>query len=202
MTNAIRCFWLEKTALVEMDLRRFKHAPVVNGTSVRECPAPENHGYHNAHALIGQSNRDDCTDVHGDSWPHSDPRWPTHCSCRYEFAPGDEWQFNPNRLYRRVDTGELMTLQRAPAGAMTDADWLRDRGYSRADGLGYKCIDGITLQVKTPDGWWCVDGPSYNNRVAGPGWTRTGQVPEVTAHPSILMTNYHGWLRDGYLVEC
>ena len=33
-------------------------------------------------------------------------------------------------------------------------------------------------------------------------WTRTGVAPKLTAQPSILCQDYHGWLRDGVLVPC
>jgi hypothetical protein len=75
---------------------------------------------------------------------------------------------------------------------MYDAYWMKDFSDYK------KRSDGIMLCVKTPGGDWIVDGPSNN----GNGWERTGTVPKITATPSILMARYHGWLRDGWLVEC
>lgn len=40
---------------------------------------------------------------------------------------------------------------------------------------------------------WCVDAKSSN----GEGWQVTGDVPVITAAPSIAVTGYHGFLRDG-----
>jgi len=188
----IKCFWLEPTDQIEMDLRRYK-----GSESGEKCPGPMS--YHDASVIIGQDLKSNHTDVHGDSWDHADPRWPKKCSCGYEFVDADHWQFNPTSLYKRADTGELVTMHNAPVGAMMHADWLHREGWR-----GYKLgADGVMLQVKTPDGWWCVDGPTYGPEGRKDGsWTRTGTIPNVTASPSILMPNYHGWLRDGYLVEC
>lgn len=62
------------------------------------------------------------------------------------------------------------------------------------------------LHVRLPNGYdWNVDGPTAD----GDGWTRAGEPPNVTAKPSIGMPwppeehedYYHGWLRDGQLIE-
>jgi len=189
MGSRIRCFSLELSDQVEMTLRRFSRA------EFSACPASDR-GYHNAEIVIGRSGRGDCTEVHGDSWPHADPRWPKQCACGYVFTVDDDWQFNPHRLYRRADTGELVTLGHAPAGAMWNAYWLR--GIKR-----YKeRPDGIVLLVRTPGGDWAVDGPSSN----GNGWERTGiatgAAPTVDVNPSIIVGSYHGFLRHGWLEEC
>jgi len=48
--------------------------------------------------------------------------------------------------------------------------------------------------VRCPDGsMWLVDQVSSN----GTGWVVTGEAPFITCSPSIVVTNYHGWLRDG-----
>lgn len=196
LVSSILCFWLAKTDLFEFSLRRYSSA-----TAERVCSGK--YGYHNASVVIGQGNADQAAKRHdgipccGNFFQHDDPRWPTKCEyCEdYTFTDDDEWQYNAHHLLVRVDTGEHFTQHNAPVGAMFDCDWLEG-----AD--GYKRIDGITLMVKTPDGEWCVDGPSYSGgKVNGPGWTRTGTVPKITASPSILMTNYHGWLREGFLVD-
>jgi hypothetical protein len=198
MTDRIRCFFLEPVERYELSLRRY----TFDSDAAGKCAA-SGYGYHNASAAIGQAGIERCPvvrdrqPVHGDHWPHDDGRWPAKCACGYAFALGDEWQFNPDQLFRRSDNGELATLRGAPVGAMWDAHWL-------AECTGYKRVDGVTLAVKTPAGDWCVDGPSYGGgKVSGPGWTRTGKAPEVTAKPSIHFPGeYHGWLTDGWLVRC
>jgi hypothetical protein len=117
--------------------------------------------------------------------------WPTHCQCGYEFAPEDNHQVFSESLYARSDTGDLVTIRNAGPGAIYDAEWLRGREqYSGPDG---KCLIAIC-----PDGCeWMIDGPASN----GPGWTRTGTVPNLTVHPSIQTGKYHGWLKDGWFVD-
>lgn len=186
----IDCFFLEPTDFVEQSLRRFVFSD--KATCVGRL------GYHDAKVVLGVLPWDD-TESNGrgdDSFDHEDPRWPKTCSCGYEFKSDDQWQHNRIRLFVRKDTGEKMTLHAAPSGAMWYADWYPDE-LKRAP-------DGRVLVVKTPAGDWNVDSKSSN----GPGWTRTGTPPKVTATPSIgIGTNpdgswkYHGWLRDGKLVD-
>lgn len=48
--------------------------------------------------------------------------------------------------------------------------------------------------VLTPNGKeWCVDACSSN----GEGWQVTGEPPSITCEPSIQVTGYHGYLRNG-----
>lgn len=55
------------------------------------------------------------------------------------------------------------------------------------------------LMICTPDGnWWMVDCLSSNGVS---GWTITGEPPNLTAHPSIGSSDYHGWLKDGVLSD-
>lgn len=185
--DPIKCFWLEPTDQILLRLRRFTFS------ATPPCPAHSS-GIHDASVSVGQAHRSEYTHVHGDSWDHEDQRWAKQCDCGYMFKDTDQWQFNPDRLYRRTDTDEYVTLARAPVGAMYNATWMLDNPH-------YKSHEGVCLMLKTPGGDWCVDGPSYNNGVTGPGWTRTGAIPDgVTAMPSIPTPRFHGWLRNGYLI--
>jgi hypothetical protein len=202
MGSRIQCFVLEPTDKVRLELRRY------NGSEAAGCPDPV-WKYHNANVLFTapdgsdswplrmSGEHDGCTaSYENEAPPHDDPRWPTKCDkCDYLFAEKDYWQVFQNRLYRRADTGELYTPRNAPPGAMYDAaSW-----YPPSFGRG---PDGRALIVCLPPGggddYWFVDGPSSN----GNGWTRTGEWPNVTANPSILTRNYHGFLRAGWLEEC
>ena len=49
--------------------------------------------------------------------------------------------------------------------------------------------------LKTPGGDWILDAISSQ----GNFWTREGEPPNITAHPSIITGNYHGWLKNGIL---
>jgi hypothetical protein len=199
----IRCFWLEPTDLVELSLRRYR------GSDLDPC-ATSGFGYHNADAIVERASiaqlaargwpvGEEGRPVHtadNDVIPHADPRWPRSCSCGYRFADDDHWQCNPDVLFKRGDTGELVTLAGAPAGAMWNAEWMGD---------GCKGPDGIALCVRTPGGEWLVDGPSYQDSKIQHerGWTRSGAIPDITANPSILIPGkYHGFLRGGWLEEC
>lgn len=52
--------------------------------------------------------------------------------------------------------------------------------------------------VVCPNGeWWEIDRKSSN----GTGWTVTGELPGITCSPSIVVTGYHGFLRDGQFTE-
>lgn len=194
--SKIKCFWLEPTDQVQRSLRRYNFS-----TPECVCPLRGGHYGHDASADIGQALAAESPrlheghPVHGDLWTHDDPRWPTHCGCGYAFGKDDEWQFNPTQLFRRIDTGELMTRDGAPAGAMMHGWWLESFAIHKGTPL--------ILECKLPDGtWWCIDGEANNGTPESPGWTREGDVPNITARPSIATPGYHGWLRDGYLEEC
>ncbi len=129
--------------------------------------------------------------VNDDPGNHDDPRWPRRCSCGYQFMPKDEWQLFRRTIYLRADNGAETTLAEAPVGAMYDAPWLHGMHH-------YRVVDGQTLVVKLPGGAeWVIDGESSS----GGFWERTGTPPRITARPSILTPNYHGWLTDGVLSD-
>lgn len=191
MGSVIQCFFLEPSDTVEESLRRFVF---FKGEEPITCVGGK--GYHDAETVIGTKpwTPDVCN---ADDFDHADPRWPKSCACGYVFQPEDAWQHNMTRLYVRKDTGALMTLSASPPGAMWYADWYPDEEK--------RAPDGRVLIVKTPGGDWNVDAKSSN----GPGWTRTGTPPNVTANPSILCGKradgswtYHGWLTNGKLIEC
>lgn len=185
----IRCFMLEPLARANAYLRRY----AARGN--KKCPGAD---YHNAMTAIGERDlKPEKLPAHAvlvdDSKPpRDDARWPRKCeACDYVFAEDDEWQLFYRPLMRRADTGEAITTEQAPPGAMWDAAWYPQKGP-----------DGASLMVKLPPGGpgdeWSIDMPGTGNS----RWTRTGTAPDVTASPSILTPRYHGWLRDGWLVEC
>jgi len=186
----IKCFWLEPADQVEESLRRFKfrrgEAHLHDAERVVKIMKPPD----------GLEGGWSCRARENTEFPRDHPYWPKVCACGYEFQEEDEWQYNLTRLYTGED-GEsklLTTLSAAPVGAMWDADWFFGKGP-----------DGKCLMVRTPAGDWNIDGKSEK----GGGWTRTGTPPDLTVTPSIGIGRdekgqwqYHGWLRDGYLVEC
>lgn len=178
MSNRIQCFLIERTNTARESLRRF--------TFGDSKPCAGTLSGHSASVVIAavvpfeSEWEGDGTKQH----PRDDPRWPVACErCGYVFTPEDQWQHNLDRLYRNPIDGALHRPREAPVGAM----WLE---------LWH---DEPHLVVMTPGGEWDIDGPARN----GGGWSRTGEPPLVTANPSILIGDrYHGWLRDGFLVEC
>lgn len=186
MSTRIKCFWLEPTDRAEVSIRRYYGWDKVKN----ECSG--HYGYHNADVALGEV-PDTNRAISVTEEMKKEPQWPKKCDyCDYLFTDDDQWQWNEHTLYKRSDNGEKTILRKAPVGAMYDAFWYK--GHQ-----GFKVRpDGIILCVMTPGGDWVVDGPSNN----GNGWERTGVPPLVTASPSILMTRYHGWLRNGELEEC
>ena len=175
----IECFLLVLTTRVKLSARRY--------ASGDKCGGP--FGYHNAMQFVAEAEARFTEKGYLDValWPAGIPEsYPAACGCGYEFMDADVRQLFQELLYRRSN-GEEMTLRDAPPGAMWDATW-----------MPRKASDGRYLVLKTPGGDWAIDGPSSN----GNGWTRTGEPPNITANPSILAGKYHGWLRDGRLVEC
>lgn len=190
----IECFWIEPTRSYRRQLRRYSSHPTVDGSVPVEfrCPKdPGKYSYHTTFSAMDVIEADEYP-TSGDLWPHDDARWPKNCECGYAYQEGDQWQLFIDQLYQKA-TGERMALRDAPPGAMWDAYWLRE--YQK-DWVG---PDGLCVILKTPGGEWAVDGPSSS----GGRWTRTGTSPKFTAMPSILIPNrYHGWFRDGFLIEC
>lgn len=217
----IRCFLVEFTGQSRYTLRRYRNgeAPCVGGAM----------SYHNAQSepIADAPNREE-----PDMPPREDPRWPARCACGYEFGPGDQWQVFGERLVRRVDTGEIITMRSAPAGAIWNASW-------HADIPEWTGPDGRALHVRLPNGSdWAIDSrasncdspcascgrPYHSHKEATPScsryvdarphkcWIRHGEPPDlhvdkagVTCNAgagSILSGNYHGFLHHGSLVPC
>lgn len=184
--TTIKCFMFEPTERGQESLRRY--SGIAGDPEAGKCPLP--YGYHNAVRVLGEVPfaRETLAGYGTDDVDRADERFPMRCECGYSFKSEDNWQRNVHRLYQRADTGALCTLREAPVGAMYFADWHPH----------WKGPDGRTLVVITPAGEWVIDAPSTD----GKPWTRTGEPPAVTAHPSIhFVGRYHGWLRNGLLVD-
>ena len=183
----IKCFMLEETDRARRWLRRYGRG---------DCPLAQGRGYHDAFAAGDDSpvlRSLGCVSV--TQFSAGDARWPKTCACGYVFGDGDAKQTFFVVLYKTPDgkdvtihTSPLPGVEKAPPGAMWYADW-----------FSWKGPDGRSLCVMLPDGGaWLVDGPASNS---GEPWVRAGAPPVVTAHPSIQTGSYHGWLRNGELVE-
>lgn len=213
-------YWMEPTDRIAVGLRRYRSS----AGSGMTCEA----GYHSALAFTGEEPAVFKTDETGRrtlantnaQTPHDDPRWPTHCGngCGYEFTPDDEWQDWHELLYRRADTGEVVTLREqradatdAPTPAPPGASW--DAWWMGASGRG---PDGIYLMVRCPNGRdWHVDGRASNCTMPDDNvhqcWVRHGDprqanvtvdkngVTCAAGAGSIQAGDYHGFLQAGVL---
>lgn len=194
MSSRIQCFWLEPLELGRSELRRYEDHPW-DPMPPPSCPQ-NGMRYHDTTVYLGDiefpTGTDGLVGYGTDDVPHDDPRWPKVCDvCGTPFRDSDHWQHIVSRLYRGAPDGKLYTLRNAPPGAMYDATWWPTKGP-----------DGIALAVCLPPGggddYWMPDSPSKQ----GSPWTRSGTIPRVTCTPSILTPRYHGFLTDGFLVEC
>lgn len=202
MSNPIKCFWLEPTTYSLRFLRRYS-----SGSECAVCPQ----GYHDAVVFIGEF--PSIEDAEGyQSNPDAseyklDNRWPTQAPCGYIFLPEDEWQVNTEKVYKSGD-GSDYTLRQAPAGAMWNAFWMKH--------LLVKSPDGLCPVVRCPGGGdWTIDSRANNCTMPNDNehrcWIRHGVVPNLTVDKngktcaagagSIQTSNWHGFLRDGFLVE-
>lgn len=188
------CFLLEPAPRAARWLRRFLSADT---DGIRLC---EPNGYHEAMVriedaeVIPTERGGICIDPL--THPEDDPHWPARCDrCGYEFDPREVRQLFYQQIYRTPDGLEVTIhgascpgILSAPVGSMWYADWYADV---------WRGPDGRCLVVRTPGGDWIIDGPSSN----GPGWMRHGEAPNITVTPSISIGSYHGWLRNGVLVD-
>ena len=202
-----KCFVALQTQSARQTLRRYH--------SGEDLPCTGSHSFHNAQVRIGLlfpwvSPRVGGTQEHS----HEDPRWPTHCSCGYQFTDKDSWQYKLDRIFTRDDHSGEFTLFDLPIGAIIEVPWMLE-GYlppTAADiaagkRLGLLSVHywrdwytkRVPLTVQCPGrvAGWCVDQKSNN----GDGWGVTGTAPLLTASPSIRMADYHGFLRDGVLTD-
>lgn len=198
-----KCYWMDDTGEVHVRLRRY----VSSDQTDVPCPG----GYHQAmsEVIARQPNRANA-EGYLEAIPveeyQGNPSWPKRCAregCDYRFKKADQWQVWTDRIYRRAATGEEFDAMGLPPGSLLDGHWHPQKGP-----------DGIALVVVLPPSaedtrghWWHADGPSSNAREQGqpgPSWTRTGDPrhPEtLTANPSILTDDYHGFLQAGFLTD-
>lgn len=191
----IPLFIAEPTGTSRLALRRFRHRDEIGGHR------------HDATVVVGENEPvtgrgPDGTvpsRVTGERVPHDDPRWPGRCSCGEPFRDDDRWQVNEldwhegggHRFTWGVGSWEI------PAGATMRVPWRDLDGRAPA------------WMIALPNGTnWCTNDrasvPGDSNGL-GPYWGVTGTVPAITVSPSIDDRDparpWHGWIRNGELVE-
>jgi hypothetical protein len=203
----IKVFFLEPTETEKRSLRRFRLSD-----SSANCLAAQR--YCNAGFPFGEGPKGE----RGWAPATTDERWPTKCeACGELFRATDEFQEFARTIYECKATGLRTTLRDAPPGACWNASWIADR----RDGTGcgsWIGPDGRCLVVKCPDGHeWMVDARASNCTKPDDDthhcWVRHGKPEDGTLHVdkngntcaagagSILTPKWHGFLRNGYLVE-
>lgn len=212
---SVKCFFLEPIRQARLSLRRYNFSY----SDDEKCPLKGY--YHNAHVPLFDVPETYEFDEQANSrvYRHQGPQsregvpseyaWPTACECGYIFKESDEWQVFSDHLYRRTDTGEILTLDGAGPGAMWNSEYLNDNAMMTGP-------DGLSLTVKCPNGReWLIDGPCSNcgspDDKVHKCWCRHGTPPQITVDKdcntcsagagSIQAGDYHGFLRNGEFVD-
>lgn len=143
-----------------------------------------------------------------------DPRWPVKCGrCGNDISERGvpSYSVDCDWLYfNTTDIAKVVPLRDMPVGAIWHQDFgqgadsihfLRRNGLPESGAGKHGEISGVPHTfVCTPDGPADLDAPSNN----GDGWIISGEMPKLTASPSIWMNHPHGWhgyLRDGFLTS-
>lgn len=197
--KAIPCYWIEPAGRVTIHLRRYRRSADPGN---QRCPS--RYGYCTVYQLVGEApstNDEGCPNrvsrEPDATYPRSDPRWPTHCPCGYEFVPADGWQVTTEDVYRDPLTGEEKDRDEWAYGAVYRASWFEDH---------WKGPDGISIVIRVPDANgryrdWSPDSPS----TSGTPWSRQGdpRVPgQLSCQPSILMQHghrFHAFITNGVI---
>lgn len=213
--SGIECFLIAPGDHARVWLRRYPNRELVEN----ECPLPDGHGYHNAMVPLADApsriNEDSIFDVDAPEVADDDPRWPTTCGCGYVFTENDHRQVHTETVWVAGD-GREMILRDAPAGAMFDAIWMRGYGSVNGNGPAWTCV----LPGGSTDGRsrvWHMGFEATNCTRKGEDhdcWCVHGEAPVLTVDKqpepgrstcqagagSIATQDWHGFLRDGFLV--
>lgn len=154
-----------------------------------------------------------------------DPRWPKTCAaCEYEFQPNDPRSTSAERLYDGAPDGIRRPIRDFPVGALYDCEWLNDYpDYTGPDGIALCCITPGGHWMVDSQASNCTRD-QYERFTDESGrearrftrthycWVRHGdpRTEPVTVDKngetcsagagSILAGNWHGFLRNGFLV--
>jgi len=136
------------------------------------------------------------------------------CGLLFKRETSSLWGSSSTHKFRNPKTGDEAAQPHTIAGygAMWFCPWIIERGdyekviqgksafmssrYAR-DWWGKR--DPICVML--PGGsHWVVDAPTSDGG-GHSGWTITGEAPFITASPSIVVPQYHGWLQNGVLSD-
>lgn len=188
-SDFIKTFWLVATDQVSIVLRRY----AITGSATCDHSGV---GYCNAATAIDTDHIENKSNHHVKRYVPNYPLWPRLCACGRAFSGLDAFGVATPKLYSAEGVPDLFfTLDDAPVGAMISAPWF-------SGGRGVRTgVDGLILQVKTPAGWWLIDGPKYHEGLIMPGgWQRTGRRDAFSVVPGVELASWSGSLVNGYLV--
>jgi ribosomal protein S18 len=210
---------IEELRSTQETIRCFMVKPVGEGYEsvivTEEGSCVGNFHYHRTEKVIKRFSLDPNGD-YPEEWTNRDEKAnlvPTYCArCgNHDFSPEALKKFvsSKGRIWERVDTGERAdNINAFGPGAMWFADW-----YCAED----LNLSGPPLMVRTPGGDWMVDSRCTNCTLPDDKdhrcWPRVGEAPNITVDKTVGRTcdagggsvvhgDYHGFLRNGYLVRC
>lgn len=182
--------------------------------------------YHRSEVVITRYYLDE-SGKYPDVWATHDERraavipYCTRCG-NHEFSEQslDKVSGSKGRVWERADTGERAdNLNDFGPGAMWEVTWYKnsETGLFWHPGFENKQFDHAPLCVRTPGGDWVIDSRCNNcslpDDLDHKCWPRAGSAPKITVSKtlgptcstgggSVITGNYHGFLRDGFLVKC
>lgn len=202
----IQCFLIVKNGITHRYAQRTSH-------EAHRCPGNDQKLHFAQVQLPDGLIQDNEASYHGFNKPVGVDAvdFPVHCdTCGYIFQEGDSYNFRVSYAWARADNGQFVTdnVHLAPPGAMWYADYMEDIPE-------YCGQDGKRLCVMTPGGIWMIDSKASNCTMPDDNvhkcWVRHGIPPDVTVDKnglscqagagSIAIGNYHGFLRNGILVQ-
>lgn len=200
--NAIQCFFLEPTDLVQY-------------SAVYAADERQRFPYHRGYGHIGKLDFSVIVVPYGAvifevTLPHI-TEWPERCDyCDYRFTPNDRREITHERIWRDTADGTHWLLSEVSAGAMWFAPWY--------DSMFTPQLEHV-LVVKLPgEHYWIVDSQAGNCAMPGDTrlerhhcWNIVGTPPQIsviraegkTCSPgtgAVECRSWHGNLQDGILI--
>lgn len=190
----IPCFLIVPTGRIMRACTRTRISTVCSGNKEHSCYAT---GYD------VPANTDIPFPAH--SIPDYAPANCKHCGSQLDAIDGVITNFwSPE--YKRIDTGETFPFCESPVGAIWHEKDLDDI---------FTGPDGKCYAVNTPGGKWYIDRRASNCTLPNDNvhkcWIRHGEAPNFTVDKnghtcsagagSIQIGNYHGFLRNGVLID-
>lgn len=134
--------------------------------------------------------------------------------CKFFVDPPLESYELTGKTYYYVDTSKLlvgaMWHPRGDDGKLIDLEIHRTKGHLTDHYWDHNAVVRLPINVALPcrystgDGIqvFCIDSKCHDSRGYYDGWTVSGEIPNITVHPSInIVGSYHGWLQNGVVSQ-